>query len=410
VAKVKCPGCKADVEVDPKKGQTVECDECGKTFRLAVKKPAAAGAAVAGAPRKAAPPPDDDDDDDDEPVKKVKKKKKVRRSSSGPPVWLFPVIGFVVIAAIALTIVFVVVPVMKRGLLFDPMVAITDDVDEIAVVRPKGVSGASGMSAMMETMKGGGSHYAPTPPEGFGFEPGHVVEAIRVKKGLKGFYIIKFGWKARPSTPAVATHRDVPIRSDQPKHLDKPRFIVTGSNEMALYDTVEDAKAGIDKMLDGKKAGYCPEPKYAAYFTRTPGKMQVIFTNGMGPDIDKPKTVYAELDYKEYDYKVVYTLDYGTPEAAKAAVESVKKCHEGVRKEIGEWWKKNPEHVGNPFDRVETLMGKPIETDGGKVIFVLAFSKASAGPGLPLMHHAFSMGDAPPGGFDDDNGMRIPGR
>ena len=410
MAKVKCPGCQAAVEVDPKKGPTVECEECGKTFRLAVKKPAAAVAN--GAPRKPAPPPDDDDDDD-EPIKPKKKKKKVRRASSGPPIWLFPVIGLMVVVGIALTVVFVVVPTMKRGLLFDPMAAITDDVDSVAVVRPKGVSGASGISAMSETMKGGGSHYAPTPPTGYGYETGHCTEAMKVKKGLTEFHILRFEWGAKPTTPAVATHRDVPIRSDKQKHLDHERFVVCGRNDIALFGSVEDAKKGIDTMLDNKKTGFYPQPKNAAFFTRTPGDMREIFTTGMGKsvEIDKPKTVLVELSYKDHDYSVTYTLDYGSPEAVTKAQASIKKCFEAVRAEIKAFWDKNPLADGNPFFTVDTLMNLPLQTDGGKLILVRKFANASSGPGMPLIREAFMMGDAPPGGYDDDELKgNLPGR
>ena len=34
MVKVRCPGCQATVEVDPKDGPGVECEECGKKFRL----------------------------------------------------------------------------------------------------------------------------------------------------------------------------------------------------------------------------------------------------------------------------------------------------------------------------------------------------------------------------------------
>jgi hypothetical protein len=404
MAKVKCPGCQAAVEVDPKKGPTALCDECGKTFKLVVKKPAPAGAAAPSAPRKAAPPLDDDEDEDDEPVRKVKKKKKSRKSS-GTPIWVFPVVGVAVLAGIIATIVFVVVPTMKRGLLFDPLASITDDVDTIAVVHPKDVSGASGMSAMSESMKGGGSHYAPTPPEGFGWEPGHVSEAIRVTKGVKSYHIIYCHFAAKATTPPVATHRDVAIRADKPKHLNKERFVVAGRNHLALFDSLEDAKAGIDRMLDNKQTGFYPKVKWAAYFTRTPGKMQDIFTTGMGPDIDKPKTVYVELSYKDTDFKVTYTLDYGSPEAVEKAKASIKKCHEAVRAEIAEFWKKNPLADGNPFFVVDGLMNLPLETEGGKLILVRKFAKTAEGPSFPLIREAFAMGDAPSGGFDDDEMM-----
>lgn len=401
MVKVRCPGCQAAVEVDPKAGPVAECDECGKKFRLAVKKPASAAAGAATATkRKPTAPADDDDDEDDEPVQKKPKKKK-RSKSSGPPIWLMPVVGVVVIGAIAATIIFVVVPTMKRGLLFDAMAAITDDMDSVAVVRPKAVSGASGMMAMVETMKGGGSHYAPTPPEGYGYEPGHVTEAMCVKKGLKQFHIIRFEWTAKPTTPPVETHRGVPIRKDQPKHLEKPRFVVTGGRDMALFDSVEDAKAGVDRMLDSKKAGYFPQPKAAAFFTRTPGKVNEIFTEGKGPEIDKPKSVYVELSFKDHDYATTYTLDYGTPEAAEKAKKSIVECRKAVRKEIEEWWKKNPDHEGNPFFNVEGLMNKELEIEGGKLSMRVSFSKAYVGPNMPLIREAFRMGDAPFGGATD---------
>jgi hypothetical protein len=409
MVKVRCPGCQATVEVDPKAGPVVECDECGKKFRLAVKKPAAAAAGAATATkRKPTAPADDDDDEDDEPVQKKPKKKK-RSKSSGPPIWLMPVVGVAVIAAIALTIIFVVVPTMKRGLLFDAMAAITDDMDSIAVIRPKAVGGASGISAMVETMKGGGAHYAPTPPEGYGYERGHVTEALAVKKGLKQFHIIRFEWTAKPTTPPVETHRGVPIRKDQPKHLEKPRFVVTGGRDMCLFDSLEDAKAGVDRMLDSKKPGYFPQPKAAAFFTRTPGNMQEVFldhsrdmlTASKIPEIDKPKTVYVELSFKDNDYAVTYTCDYGTPEAAEKAKKSIVECRKAVKKEIEEWWKKHPDQDGNPFFNVEGLMNKELENEGGKLSMRVPFSTAHVGPGKPLIREAFQMGDAPFGGITD---------
>jgi len=408
MAKVKCPECKATVEVDPKPGATVECDECGKKFRLAAPKPAAAtaGAAAGAKPTKrAAAPPDDDEDEDDEPVVKKPKKKK-RKKAASMPGWLLPAIGGVtVIGGLIAVVVFVVVPTMKRGLLFDPLKAIQDDVDSVAVVHPKGVAGASGISAMAEQMKGGGSHYAPTPPEGYGFEAGHVTEATRVTKGLKTFYIIHFEWTAKPTTPAVATHRDVPIREDKPKHLDKPRYVVVGGKDMCLYETVEDAKEGIDRMLDSKKAGFRPDPKYAGYFTRAPGDMREIFTEKKGTEIAKPKTVYAELSYKDYDYDVTYTLDYGTKEAAEAAKKTVEESRKATRKEIDAWWKKtredNPGFEGNPFFNVEGLLNKELQIDGSKLVMKVPFSKASHGASMPLVHQCFNMGDAPFAGFKD---------
>jgi hypothetical protein len=389
MAKVRCPSCKAAVETSGGPGAVVDCDECGKKFRLAAPKAAAA----AGAPRRSAAPPDDEEDDDEPVVTKPKKNKK-RKKSAGLPPWLLPAAGGVTfLTAAVLTIVFVIVPTMKRGILFDVMKAISDDHDSIAVVRPKAVSGASGISAMAEQMKGGGSHYAPTPPEGYGYEPGHVTEAIHVKKGLKSFYILRFGWAARPTTPAVAFHRDVPIREDKPKHLEKPRYVVTGRDELALFESVDDAKAGIDRMLDSKKAGYYPQPKAAAYFTRAPGKMQDVFTTGMGPEIDRPKTVSVELSYKDYDYAVTYTLDYGSPEAVSKALKSIEECNKKVREEMAEWRKANPYAEQDPFTRVDRLMHLPKEAQGNTLVMRNPFSNASSGPAMPLINECFRMGD-----------------
>lgn len=402
MVKVRCPGCQATVEVDPKDGPGVECEECGKKFRLAVKKPAA----VNGVKKSAPPPPDDDDEEDDEPVQKKPKKKKSRKKSASIPGWLLPVFGGVtVVVGIILVVVLVVIPTLKRGALLDLLTAVPDDADSIAVVRPKGVTGASG-NRQLEVGMGGGSHYAPTPPDGYGMEPGHVTEAIRVKKGLKVFYVISADWKPRPSMGAVTTHREVPIREDKPKHLDKPRYVVASSSALALFESVDDAKAAIDKMLDNKKPPYVPHPKFASYYSRSPGKMQEIFTEGRGPDIAKPKSVMVELSDTDDDVSVTYTLDYGTPEAAAAAKSSIEACYKVVDEEIAKWWKDNPYHEGaSPYVQYDKLKYTPKEIDGGKLTMKVKVSHISKGAAMALIHECFNMGDAPFKGFEKMPGL-----
>ena len=55
--------------------------------------------------------------------------------------------------------------------------------------------------------------------------------------------------------------------------------------------------------------------------------------------------------------------------------------------------------------RRRRMLPEILETEGGKLILVRKFAKTAEGPSFPLIREAFAMGDAPPGGFDEDEMM-----
>jgi hypothetical protein len=280
------------------------------------------------------------------------------------------------------------------------MKSIPADAELVLVCRPKGLSGISG-SSVADTLAGGGRYFAPKPPEGFGYEPGHVDEVVYVQRGPLKYKIIRFIWKARPdrTTQLITTHRGMSIYKDVLKTTqgEKTRTVVVMGSDVMLMENAEDAKAAIDRMLDAKGVAFpLPNRAPAAYISTKAPPLEKILCDGMGPKLPQPKVVHAVADLPDNNYSVNYTFEYESPEAAAAAKETIEKARKEVILEIGRIKEKESHkwEVGaNPYSALETWLHETIEVSGSQLKMSKSFSKMPMLMSQRLVNLALNLGE-----------------
>jgi hypothetical protein len=425
VATVKCPGCKSVLKIDPTDGPDFECDECGKRFRFSPKPASAPAAAAAPKKRPAPPPPDDDDEneeeEDEEPARRRRRRpeRRVRKRSKGMPAWVLPVSG--VVAALLCVVLFFVffgkslAEGMSR-LSADAMKAVPPGAEQIIIVRPKGLAGVSG-STVGETLAGGGRHYVPEPPSGYGYEAGHMDEFLQVVADGKQMQIMRFIWKAKPdgSAPVAEEYKGFRIRTDVRKGKSE-RYVVASGTDLIVCSTVDACKAAIDAMTTAKEVSPDIPPKAsgehgtpAAYITRRPFSVKKQLHGDFGDDVPPAKFISAITTLKDINYWVDYTFTYDSPEAAAAAKEAWMKARSTAGKII---YDKTNEMLNNlepgqdPFAHIKKNFTPELSVDGSSIKFKVTFSKLPSLQSQLLVSHCFAVGgdfDAP-GGF-----LNLPG-
>ena len=426
VATVKCPGCKSVLKIDPADGPDFECDECGKRFRFSGKPaaaPAPAGARSSSAPapkkRSAPPPPADDEDEeeeDDEPARRRRRRpeRKVRKRSKGMPGWVIPVAGASgLLLCVVLFFVFFGKSLAEgvSRMSADAMRAVPEGAEQIIIVRPKGLAGVSG-STVGEALAGGGRHYAPEPPSGYGYEAGQMDEFVQVAAAGKQIQIMRFIWKGRPdgSAPTVEEHRGFRIRKDVRKG--KPeRFVIASGNELVVCSALDACKTAIDNMLDSKGVSSDIPPKApgdhgtpAAYITRRPFSVKKQLHGDYGDDVPPAKFISAITTFKDIDYWVDYTFTYESPEAAQAAKDAWMKARSTAGNIIADKlieMQNQLEPGQNPFAQIQKNFTPELAVDGSSIKFKITFWKLTQLPGLLLMSHCFNVGND----FDAPGGM-----